>query len=118
MSEFATSLMSSRLNQASVASELDYNRENASFCSMDVSLDDIQLPTQLGNYHRGVDKTEHLSKHFDRLAPKKMIGMMQNMHMEDKGFQQRVLQRMIELTNEQNEIKRLEELEAARLSEE
>lgn len=114
MSEFATSLRSSRMNQASVASELDYNRENASVCSMDVSLDAIKLPAHQGN-NQVVIKTEHLSKHIDRLAPKKMVGMMQNMHMEDKGFQQRVLQRMIELTNEQNEKKRQEEMEATRL---
>ena len=83
-SALCTSLRSSRLNLASVASELEFNQENASLDSVEISHNDIGMRS---NYRQTFSPKPSggLVQNFNMLL-KKQIKMMDNMTMEDFGF--------------------------------
>ena len=105
---------------ASVASELEFNQENASLNSLEISNNDIGISAAAGGGHNGnIFQDTHNRQTFGEKQPsgglvknlnqllEKHVKMMDNMTMEDFGFQQRVLQRMIELTTQkENELKK------------
>ena len=91
-SALCTSLRSSRLNLASVASELEFNQENASLDSIEISNNGAATSNTLFNRQTFGQKPTSggLVKNLNRLL-EKHVKMMDNMTMEDFGFQQRVL---------------------------
>ena len=98
VSDNCTSLRSSYMPEMSVASELEYNKENASLESIEMT--DVAVTLHSGkagpmanqSAHLGgvqankTTTTGNLKKHVDRLLDKH-VKMMDQMTMEDVGFQ-------------------------------
>ena len=85
ISSMCLSLRSSKINEASVASELDYNNENASLESLDASLQSKNKPAQFEETNR-MKAGPSLRENFTNLEVERNINTFGKLTMDDKGY--------------------------------
>ena len=83
MSSMCLSLRSSRMNEASVASEIDYNRENASQSTEQL---DYSTTNDMSQVDEAPCQNSSLNNHFGMLDIKREIKTMDRMTMDDGAF--------------------------------